>query len=349
MLPLTAVFVDYRGMPVQTEHLSEIFFFAKIPVVRRGNMRVIFMGTPEAAVPSLERLVADGYDVVAVYTQPDRTAGRGRSLALSPVKQAAERLGLPVAQPESFRNSEDVRKLADLKPDVIIICAYGQILPQSVLDIPPNQCINIHFSLLPRHRGASPVAAAILAGDEFSGVSIQLVRKKLDTGPILTAGAVPIAPHDTTGSLTEKLGLVGAGLLLEALNGWLRNEITPRSQDESRATYFRQIKKEEGEIDWSLSAEEIGRKVRAYNPWPGCFTKWRGKNLRIIQASVSPGKSSREVGRVITLSGHEAAVGVVTGEGILAVFSLQLEGKRIMTASEFINGQRDFVGSLLPS
>jgi len=311
-------------------------------------VRVVFMGTPGAAVPSLERLVTDGYDVVAVYTQPDRTAGRGRSLVPSPVKQTAIRWGLPVVQPESFKKSEDVKQLADLMPDIIVICAYGQILPQSVLDIPPYQCINIHFSLLPRHRGASPVAAAILAGDEFSGVSIQLVRKKQDTGPILTAGAVPIASHDTTGSLTEKLGVVGAGLLLEALNGWLRKEITPQPQNESQATYFSQLRKEEGEIDWTLTAEEIGRKVRAYYPWPGCFTKWRGKNLRIVRASVLPGENSHEAGSVITLSEREATVGVVTGQGILVVLSLQLEGKREMTASEFLRGQRDFVGSVLP-
>jgi methionyl-tRNA formyltransferase len=311
-------------------------------------MRVVFMGTPGAAVPSLERLVTDGYDVVAVYTQPDRPAGRGRSPGPSPVKQAASQLGLPIAQPESSINSEDVKELVSLKPDVIVICAYGQILPQSVLDIPPRECINIHFSLLPRHRGASPVAAAILVGDEFSGVSIQLVRKKLDTGPILVAGAVPIASYDTTGSLTEKLSIAGAGLLLEALSSWRRQEIVPRPQDESRATYFSQIRKEEGEIDWSLSAEEIGRKVRAYNPWPGCFTKWKGKNLRIIRASVLQGEGSHEVGKVITLPGHEAGVGIGTGQGTLVVLRLQLEGKRVMATSEFLRGQRDFVGSDLP-
>lgn len=312
-------------------------------------MRVVFMGTPCAAVPSLERLVTGGYEVLGVYTQPDRTAGRGRSLVSSPVKQAATEWGLHVIQPENFKKSQDVKKLADLKPDVIVICAYGQILPQSVLDIPPHQCINIHFSLLPRHRGASPVAAAILAGDEFSGASIQLVRKKLDTGPILIAGAVPITEQDTTGSLTDKLGLVGTGLLLEALNGWLRNEITPRNQDESKATYFGQIKKEEGKIDWTLTAGEIGRKVRAYYPWPGCFTKWRGKNLRIIRASVLSGEMSQGAGKVIALPGQETGLGIGTGEGVLAVLSLQLEGKRVMTAPEFIRGQRDFIGSVLPS
>ncbi len=312
-------------------------------------MRVVFMGTPQAAVPSLERLVTDRYDVVSVYTQPDRTAGRGRSLIHSPVKQAALRLELTVAQPDSFRNSEDVKRLADLKPDIIVVCAYGQILPQSVLDIPPHQCINIHFSLLPRHRGASPVAAAILAGDEFSGVTIQLVRKKLDTGPILISGAVPIASRDTTGTLTEKLSVAGGGLLLEALNGWVRNEITTQPQDESRATYFSQIKKDEGEIDWTLPAEEIERKVRAYYPWPGCFTKWRGKNLRINRASVLPEEGPTEAGKVISLPVRKAGLGIGTGKGWLAVESLQLEGKRAMTASEFVNGQRDFVGSVLPS
>ena len=312
-------------------------------------MRVVFMGTPQAAVPSLERLVTDGYDVVSVYTQPDRTAGRGRSLVLSPVKQAAERLDLPVSQPESFKNTEDVKRLADLKPDIIVVCAYGQILPQAVLDIPQKQCVNIHFSLLPRHRGASPVAAAILAGDEFSGVTIQLVRKKLDTGPILISGAVPVASRDTTGSLTEKLSVVGGGLLLEALNGWRCDEITPQSQDESRATYFSQIMKEEGEIDWALPAEEIERKIRAYNPWPGCFTKWRGKNLRINRASVLPEEGFAEAGKVISLPDRKAGPGIGTVKGLLAIESLQLEGKRAMTASEFINGQRDFVGSVLPS
>lgn len=311
-------------------------------------MRVVFMGTPEAAVPSLERLVTDGYDIVAVYTRPDRTAGRGRSLVFSPVKQAALRRDLPVAQPESFKDIDSVTKLADIKPDVVVVCAYGQILPQAVLEIPPLQCINIHFSLLPRHRGATPVAAAILAGDEFSGVSIQLLRKKLDTGPLLTVGAVPIAPHDTTGSLTEKLGVVGAGLLLEALNGWRRQEINPRPQDESQATYFTQIKKEAGEIDWTLTAGEIGRKVRAYYPWPGCFTRWRGKNLRVIRASAAAVAGSHRAGQVIALPGQEGVLGIGTGEGVLVIHDLQLEGKRVMTASEFVRGQRDFVGSLLP-
>ena len=162
-------------------------------------VRVVFMGTPRFAVPALERLVANGYDVVAVYTQPDQPSGRGRIMSVSAVKEAAMSLGIPVKQPQNLKTDEAVKELADLRPDLIVICAYGQILSQAVLDIPPCQCVNIHFSLLPRHRGASPVAAAILAGDEFTGVSIQLVRVKLDTGPVLISGAVSVDPHDSTG------------------------------------------------------------------------------------------------------------------------------------------------------
>ncbi len=309
-------------------------------------MRVVFMGSPGFAVPALERLILGGYDVVGVYTQPDRPAGRGRAPASPPVKNAAVQRGLPVFQPESLRSPEALAQLEQLKPDVIVICAFGQILTQAVLDIPPRQCVNVHFSLLPRHRGASPVAAAILAGDIFTGVSIQLVRVKLDTGPILTRAAVPISPHDNTGSLTEKLALVGADLLLEALTGWLRNEITPRPQDEAEATYFSQIDKEAGEIDWTLPAVEIWRRVRAYYPWPGGYTTWRGRQLKILEAEVLTGEKSPGAGKVVALSGQR--VGIGAGKGVLGVLRVQLEGKKAMTAADFLHGQHDFVGSLLP-
>jgi methionyl-tRNA formyltransferase len=252
-------------------------------------------------------------------------------------------------QPESLRSAEALAQLAAYKPDVIVVCAFGQILPQELLDIPPYQCVNVHFSLLPRYRGASPVAAAILAGDEFSGVSIQLVRKKLDTGPILAAAAIPISPIDNTGTLAEKLSLVGAHLLQEALTGWLRGEIMPRPQDEAGASYFGQITKEEGEIDWKKPAVEIWRRVRAYYPWPGCFTCWRGKQLKISEAIVLPGESISETGRVVALPGDGGGLGITTGDGVLGVLRIQYEGKRDMTAAEFLRGQRDFVGSKLPS
>lgn len=312
-------------------------------------MRVVFVGSPEFAVPSLKHLVLNGYDVVAVYTQPNRPAGRGRTVVAPPVKEVAVRQRLPVFQPDSLRSAEAVAQLAALKPDVIVVCAFGQILPQSVLDIPPYQCVNVHFSLLPRHRGAAPVAAAILAGDEFTGVSIQLVRKKLDAGPILARAAIPISSPDNTGTLTGKLSLVGAYLLLEALSGWRRGEITPRPQNEDGATYFGQISKEAGEIDWNLPAVAIWRRMRAFYPWPGCYTTWRGKQLKILEAAVLPGEKVKEAGRVMALPGHEAGLGIGTGEGVLGVLRVQLEGKKAMSGAEFLRGQRDLIGAVLPS
>ena len=232
-------------------------------------MRIVFMGSPVFSVPSLEQLLLNNYDVVAVYTQPDRPSGRGRSLTMSPVKEAALKWNIPVKQPASLRAPEALAELAGLKPDVIVICAFGQILPQALIDMPPRHCLNVHFSLLPRHRGASPVAAAILAGDEFTGVSIQLVKYKLDTGPVLAAASIPISSGDNTGTLLEKLGIIGARLLQETLIGWLNNTLVPLPQDESKATYFGQVKKEDGEINWQQPAVEIWRRVRAYYPWPG--------------------------------------------------------------------------------
>jgi len=238
------------------------------------TLRVIFMGTPEFAVPSLERLILNQYQVVAVYTQPDKPMGRGRSLASSPVKRAALDWKLPVVQPVNLRSPEVVAQLVGFHPDVIVVAAYGQILPQSVLDIPAHGCINIHPSLLPRFRGASPVAAAILAGDEFTGVSIMLMDAGLDTGPVLARAQIPVSGRDTTGSLTAKLSLISAQLLLEVLPRWSRGELTPQPQDEAKATYCSPISKEESEIDWHLPAMDIWRRLRAFQPWPGCYTTW---------------------------------------------------------------------------
>ena len=312
-------------------------------------MRIVFMGSPQFSVPSLEQLIINHYNVVAVYTQPDRPSGRGRGLAVSPVKNAALQWGLPVIQRESLRSEEALAQMAAIKPDIIIICAFGQVLTQALLDIPPRQCLNVHFSLLPRHRGASPVASAILAGDEFTGVSIQLVRAKLDTGPVLAGAAVPISPLDNTGSLTEKLSIVGAHLLQEALIGWINDTIKPIAQDETKATYFGQVRKEEGEIDWKLPAVEIWRRVRAHYPWPGCYTYWKGKLLKINQAAVLTGSGIMEAGRVVSLPGKEGTIGVVAGDGILQVLNMQYAGKKAMTAAEFLRGQRDFLGTKLPN
>jgi len=316
-------------------------------------LRVVFMGTPEFSVPSLERLVLGQYEVTAVYAQPDKPAGRGSSPVSPPVKRAAERLNLPVVQPASLKDAEVVAQLAGFRPDVIVVAALGKILPQSVLDIPARGCINIHPSLLPRYRGASPVAAAILAGEEFTGVSIMLMDRGLDSGPVLVRAQVAISARDTTGSLTDKLSVVAAQLLHEVLVRWLRGALVPQPQDEARATYSGLIAKQDGEIDWSLPAIDIWRRVRAFQPWPGSYTRWQGKQLKIVEAVPLSESNNLDAGRVVAMSPdaehREAAFGVSTGNGILRVLTVQLEGKRAIPAAEFLRGQRQFIGALLPS
>jgi len=314
-------------------------------------LRVIFMGTPEFAVPCLGRLILNHYQVVAVYTQCDKPAGRGRSLVSPPLKRAALTWKLPVVQPVSLKEAEAVAQLAGFHPDVIVVAAFAQILPQSVLDIPSYGCINIHPSLLPRFRGASPVAAAILAGDDFTGVSIMLMDKGLDTGPILARAQIPISPQDTTGSLTAKLSQIAAWLLQEVLVHWTKGELSPQPQNEAEATYCSSIAKAEGEIDWHLSAINIWRRVRAFHPWPGCNTRWRGRQLKIIEAVPLPEETRLEAGRVVALTpAKEGAVfGIYTGDGILGVLRVQGEGKQAMSAAEFLRGQKQFIGATLPS
>jgi len=316
-------------------------------------LRVVFMGTPDFAVPCLEHLVLNGHEVVAVYTQTDKPAGRGRAPVSSAVKKAAQALKIPVLQPASLKGADVVEQLAGFRPDVIVVAAYGQILPQQVLDIPRHGCINIHPSLLPKYRGASPVAAAILAGDEFAGVSIMLMDRGLDTGPILSRAMISISVQDTTESVTAKLSQVAARMLQDTLVGWVRGEIVPQPQNEDEATYSPQISKEDGEIDWGLPAIEIWRRVRAYYPWPGCYTRWQGKQLKIIEAVPLPAEKTIEAGRAVALTPAEgkaeAAFGVQTGEGILGVVRVQVEGKRAMSAAEFLRGQRNFIGAKLPS
>jgi methionyl-tRNA formyltransferase len=237
--------------------------------------------------------------------------------------------------------------LAGLRPDVIVVAAYGQLLPQSVLDIPRFGCINIHPSLLPRHRGPSPVASAILAGDEVTGVSIMLMDRGMDTGPVLAQRRQPVSAEDTTETLTDSLAGVGAELLMETLPLWLAGRIAPQAQDNERATYSRVVTKEDGRMDWHLPALELWRRVRAFQPWPGCYTTWEGKQLKVIQAVPLPGDG--QAGRVVQPgAGPGVPVGVQTGSGILGLLKVQLEGKRVVTGGEFIRGQRGFTGSLLP-
>ncbi len=313
-------------------------------------MRVIFMGTPEFAVPPLEHLILNQHEVAAVYTQPDKPAGRGRRLISSPVKKAAVSYNLPVVQPDSLKPTGAVAQLADFNPEVIVVAAFGQILPSAVLDIPRYGCINIHPSLLPKFRGASPVAAAILAGEKFTGVSVMIMDQGLDTGPVLVRAQIAVADSDTTGTLTSKLSLIGARLLQEVLVYWPRGELTPRPQNEAEATFSRPIAKEEGTIDWQLTAVDIWRRVRAFQPWPGCYTTYRGRRLKIVEAVPLPGNGVLEAGRVVALSSaveKRAAFGVNTGDGVLGVLTVQPEGKRFMSANEFLRGQRQLIGEML--
>lgn len=310
-------------------------------------MRVIFMGSPEFAVLPLEHLILNHYQVAAVYTQPDKPAGRGRSLLSTLVKRTAVAHKLPVMQPASLKDAEAGAQLAGFHPDIIVVAAFGQILPQSVLDIPSHGCINLHPSLLPRFRGASPVASAILAGDDFTGVSVMLVDKGLDTGPVLARAQIPISAQDTTGSLTAKLSLIAAQLLLEVLPGWLKGELTSQPQNEAEATHSVLISKQEGKIDWHLPAIDIWRRVRAFHPWPGCYTTWQGKQLKIIEAVPLPGEGALDIGQVVAMAGAKAAFGVGTGSGILGVLKLQMAGKRVMSADDFLKGQRQFIGTIL--
>jgi methionyl-tRNA formyltransferase len=311
--------------------------------------RVIFMGTPDFAVPSLEALLSYDCEIAAVYTQPDKESGRGRQITSTPVKDMALSRGLPVIQPETLKDRDVVEQIADLRPDLIVVAAYGRLITPEILALPKFGCLAVHPSLLPQYRGASPVVAAILKGDAVTGVTIILMDKALDNGPVLTRREVSISVEDTTGSLTGRLAKLGAGLLVETIPEWLADRIAPQPQNETEATYTRVIAKEDGQMDWDLTALELWRKVRAYDPWPGCYTRWQGKRLKINKAVPLDGGAPEEAGRVITLlKGAGAAMGVKTRDGILGIMELQLEGKRAMTAEDFILGQRDFLGSCLP-
>lgn len=329
--------------------------------------RLVFMGTPEFAVPSLEALVAAGYDIVGVLTKPDQPAGRGQRLEESPIKRAALAHGLPVYQPETLRGAETQAMLTALAPDVIVVAAYGLILPQAVLDLPRFGCVNVHGSLLPRYRGAAPIAAAILAGDDRTGVTIMLMDAGVDTGPILSTAAIPIAADETTGSLTARLAQLGGRLLVETLPRWLAGEIVPQPQPETGATLAPRITKEEGEIRWTEPAWLIERRVRAYQPWPTAYTTWNGQLLKILRAraegpevrgqgtgdrgqeSEGRGQGSKVRGQAVgtVIGGPGGRAGVITGDGVLWLQEVQLAGKRALPIAAFLAGARGFIGSRL--
>jgi methionyl-tRNA formyltransferase len=311
-------------------------------------MKVIFMGSPAFAVPALQNLVSNVYDIAAVYTQPDKKTGRGQQLMSCPVKQYAESIGLNVLQPVSFKDPDVVAVLANMEPDIIIVAACGLILPDAVLQIPKYKCINIHPSLLPRYRGPSPIAAAILSGDAITGVTIMLIEKKVDSGPILSQRAIPIADEDTTETLSRKLAEMGAEMLTTTIPDWAEGKIQPRVQNEGLASYTRMETKEDGRLDWNLPAVQLWRRVRAYYPWPGCFTAWKSGRLKVLKAISLPDPGSGSPGQVMELGRTEPArVAVRTGDGLLGLITVQAEGKKEMAAADFIAGHRDFIGAVL--
>ncbi len=313
-------------------------------------MRIVFMGTPAYVLPVLKALLSPDFRVAGVYTQPDRPTGRGRISEPPPVKSLALEHGISVFQPASLRRPEVQGELASLSPDVIVVAAYGKILPSEVLNIPPYGCLNIHPSLLPKYRGPSPVAKAILEGEAHTGTTIMLLDEGMDTGPILASRQVPIeSGAATTESLTPLLLDVGADLLVEVLPRWLNGEITPQPQDDSRATITKKLEKSDGEVRWELSAEEIERRLRAFTPWPGLFTYWQGRLLKVLSARPLVEEIPGEPGLVVPLNEPGSAVGMVTGKGILALESLQMEGRRAVSSEEFVRGYTNFSGSVLPS
>jgi methionyl-tRNA formyltransferase len=291
-------------------------------------MRVVFMGTPDAAVPTL-RAVAAQHDVVAVYTRPDKPRGRGLRVESSPVKLAAEELGIDVVQPKRLR--AEAERLAAFEPDAIVVVAYGAILPPDVLAVPELGCVNVHFSLLPRWRGAAPVERAILAGDERTGVTTMLMDEGLDTGPMLVVETIDITSDDTAGTIRERLADIGAPLLVRTLDGLVSGDVTPTPQDEAGVTYADKIDPTETRLDPNEPAVVLQRKVRAFHPAPGTFLPFRGKRLKVWRASVEPGS-----GDARTFVGGA----VQTSDGRLRLDEVQPEGKRRMSGSEFVNGYR---------
>jgi len=322
-------------------------------------LRIIYMGTPHFAVPALEaliehaapgKLLPEGYEIVTVITRPDKPSGRGREVVYSPVKQVALAHGISVWQPGSFKKAENSAALAAYHADLYIVAAFGQILPQSVLDQPRLGTLNIHASLLPKYRGADPIAEAILQGESETGITIMLLDAGIDTGPMLLKRSLPIAEDDTTGTLTTKLAALGAQCILEVLPRWVNGEITPEPQDELQATHTRMLKKEDGLIRWDKPAAVIARQVRAYNPWPSAYTYWQGKLLKIQMAHALPLQPDPSV-TPGTVGTHDEAghrlLGIATGSGLLAVSQLQLEGKKSMSAEEFLRGYKQIVGAIL--
>ncbi|MDX1900460.1 MAG: methionyl-tRNA formyltransferase [Gammaproteobacteria bacterium] len=301
-------------------------------------MKILFAGTPDFAVESLKALMQTEHDIVGVYTQPDRPAGRGRKLTASPVKQFAQTKNLFIHQPTTLRDANEQQKIRELNVDAMIVVAYGLILPAAVLSAPRLGCFNVHASLLPRWRGAAPIQHAILAGDTETGVTIMQMEQGLDTGPMLARVACDMTQQETGGSLHDKLAVLGATLLVETLQHL--PEHPPEKQNNALATYAHKITREDARIDWQASATDIDRKIRAFNPWPVAFTPWQNEQLRIWRAEVISLDAVPQVPGTI-LKATKEGIDIVTGQGILRVLELQLPGGRVLSSGDILNARRE--------
>ena len=305
-------------------------------------MRIIFAGTPAFAAETLKALINTEHEICAVYTQPDRPAGRGRKLTASPVKQLAQEHNIPVEQPINFKSDDAIQTLAGYQADLMIVVAYGLLLPQVVLDTPKLGCINVHASLLPRWRGAAPIQRAILAGDKESGVCIMQMEAGLDTGPVLSEARCPITEEDTAQVLHDRLAILGATTLVETLKDIEQCQRNAKPQNDDLTSYASKLDKKEADIDWQHSAQDILRKINAFNPWPVAQTIWHDAIFRIWRAQLVREETQQPAGQIIKV--NKAGIDVATGDGVLRITELQLPGKRAMSVQDFLNANTMKVG-----
>ena len=299
-------------------------------------MRVVFMGTPDIAATCLKKIIADGFDVVAVYTQPDRPKNRGMKLTFSPVKEVALEHGIAVYQPENFREEETVQQLRDLKPDVIAVVAYGRILPQRVLDIPPRGCINIHASVLPKYRGSAPYQWAVLDGLEETGVSAMYLCREMDAGDVIEVSKTPIGPDETAGQLLDRLAVLGADLLSKTLSRLKNGAVEAIPQDPKLVSYAPMLDKTMCPIDWNQTAQQIHNKVRGLNPWPVATANIQGKCFKIYETRIVEGQPDAEPGAILALT--KTGLQIACGQGIVEIRILQAEGGKRMAAPDYFRG-----------